>query len=334
MGKLMDAMDHFVANTKYNFEVNKPEIYIGIGIAGIIGAGIMACRATLKLNKTLTESREHIEEIHEKIETGEIPENKARQQVALGYIYMGARVVWLYAPSVILGGCSIATIVASHNELKRRASTFASLYSASEKAFKEYRQRVADRFGKEVEQEIYTGKNQIEDKEKKVDENGNAIEDKKETDKSEAPLYSEYARIYDDGCKGWTKDPEANMIFLRRQQDAMTDRLRAKGHLYLNEVYTALGFPETEAGHYVGWIDDESLGGDCFVDFGIFDEEKMDVNSNFINGRERNIVLDFNVDGPIVDKVWCKKNKASLIKKMNESAMENEVCTFRPMAES
>ena len=65
-----------------------------------------------------------------------------------------------------------------------------------------------------------------------------------------------------------------------------------------------LAIPRTKAGQVVGWIYDEKHPiGDNFVDFGI-----IDINDErkraFMNGYERNILLDFNVDGNILDLIW------------------------------
>ena len=62
-----------------------------------------------------------------------------------------------------------------------------------------------------------------------------------------------------------------------------------------------LGIEETRAGQVVGWVyDEKNPVGDNFVDFGIYDlyNEKA---RDFVNGRERSILLDFNIDGNILD---------------------------------
>lgn len=108
---------------------------------------------------------------------------------------------------------------------------------------------------------------------------------------------SQYARIFDDSCIGWTKDPEYNMNFLKCQQNYCTEKLRSKGHLFLNEVYDILGFPRTKAGAMVGWVyDEEHPIGNNFVDFGLTDDR----NSDFINSYKNTAILDFNVDGDIL----------------------------------
>lgn len=114
---------------------------------------------------------------------------------------------------------------------------------------------------------------------------------------------SQYARLFDDSCVGWTKDPEYNMHFLKCQQGYCNDRLKAKGHLFLNEVYDILGIPRTKAGTVVGWVYNEKNPiGDNFVDFGIFDTND-ERNSDFINGYKNTAILDFNVDGDILEYI-------------------------------
>ena len=173
-------------------------------------------------------------------------------------------------------------------------------YAAVDKGFKEYRGRVIDRFGEELDKELkYNIKAQkIEEKvvdektgkEKKVKKEIKAIDDNKPSD---------YARFFDDGNIGWNEDPEASLFFLRRQQDHANELLRDRGYLFLNEVYDMLGIPRTKAGQIVGWyLDKNNDKSDCYVDFGIYDISRPKVR-DFVNGYENVILLDFNVDGPI-----------------------------------
>ena len=137
-----------------------------------------------------------------------------------------------------------------------------------------------------------------------VNEDGTESVVKKTVDVVDPSTISEYARFFDDGCTGWTKDPEYNLMFLRDQQRYANDLLQSKGHLFLNEVYDMLGIPRTKAGQVVGWFYDEKHPvGDNFVDFGIYDTNRGTANRDFVNGYERTILLDFNVDGPILEYI-------------------------------
>lgn len=122
----------------------------------------------------------------------------------------------------------------------------------------------------------------------------------RKSEKGTEASVSQYARIFDDSCPAWNRDAEYNLLFLKEQQTFATDLLRSRGYLFLNEVYDMLGFPRSKAGQVVGWVYDEKNPiGDNKVDFRIFDER----NSLFVNGYERSVLLDFNVDGCILDKI-------------------------------
>lgn len=298
------------AFNKVGFKIkkNSPEILVVSGIVGMVGAAVMACKATPKIDTIKEEHKEVMDKIHETVELqlDSYDENDAKKDTAIVYLNTGFKYVKLYAPSVILGTASIAAILSGNNILRKRNVALAAAYTAIDKSFKEYRNRVAERFGSEIEKEIrYNVKaEKIESKIK--DEKTGKSKKVKEEIKSIDGLsdYSDYAKVYDDGCTGWTKDPELNLMFLKRQQEYANERLMAKGHLFLNEVYDMLGIPRTTAGQVVGWIYDEKNPiGDNYVDFGMYNTN-ISKNRDFINGYERTIILDFNVDGPILNNIW------------------------------
>lgn len=101
---------------------------------------------------------------------------------------------------------------------------------------------------------------------------------------------------FDEGCVGWGKDPQYNKMYLQHQQQHLNDLLRSRGHLYLNEVFDVLGIPRTKFGQVSGWVyEDEN----SYADFGLYSES----NKDFINGKTADALLDFNVDGLIIDRI-------------------------------
>lgn len=109
-----------------------------------------------------------------------------------------------------------------------------------------------------------------------------------------------YARFFDESRAAWVNDSEHNYMFLKLQQDYANELLKKRGYLFLNEVYDMLSIERSNAGQVVGWVyDPENTIGDNYVDFGLKDER----NSDFMNGNKRSVLLDFNVDGCILDKI-------------------------------
>ena len=295
---------------RIGFKIKKasPEIMVVAGVVGVVTSTVMACKATTKVNDILEETRKQVDDVHNVLDSDVITEEEynnddAKKDLAIIYAQAGVKLIKLYAPSVIVGALSITGILASHKILKKRNVALTAAYATIDRSFKEYRGRVVERFGKELDRELRYNIKAQEIEEKTVDKDGNEIVEKKTISVVDPNMYSDYARIFDNGSMGWTKDPEYNLMFLKLQQNQANDRLRAQGYLFLNDVYDMLGIPRTKAGQIVGWIyDEDNPVGDNFVDFGIYDiyNEKA---CDFVNGRERSIVLDFNVDGNILDMI-------------------------------
>ena len=284
---------------------HSPEILATVGVIGVIGSAVLACKSTMKLNEILDESKETIDKIKEVQQDPQYTETytveDANKDLAIVYTQTGIKLVKLYAPAIALGTISLTCLLTSNNILKKRNAALSAAYMTVDKSFKEYRNRVVERFGSEVEKEIrYNVK--AEEIEKKVINEKGEEEIITEKIKSMNPnTYSDYARFFDESCAAWQNDPEYNLMFLKSQQQYANDLLVSRGRLFLNEVYRMLGIDETKAGQVVGWVyDPECPVGDNYVDFGIYDMDRERVRA-FVNGYEPNILLDFNVDGNIWD---------------------------------
>lgn len=293
---------------KAEFQLKKfsPEILMGVGVVGVVASTVLACKATLKVNDILEDSKEKLDKVKTCQEDEQYAEEysveDAKKDKAIIYTQTAVKMAKLYGPAVVLGTASIGCIVTSNNILKKRNVALAAAYTTIDKSYKEYRKRVADRFGEEVERQIKYDIKAEQIEEKEIGKNGKEKTVKKNID-TVNPIagYSDYARFFDDGCTGWEKDSEYNLCYLKAQQQYANDLLRANGFLFLNDVYEMLGIPRTKAGQVVGWIyDEENPIGDNYVDFGIYDTTKRG-SVDFVNGFERTILLDFNVDGNIWD---------------------------------
>lgn len=262
---------------------NSPHIFFGLGVVGAVGATVLACRATLKLSDTLEEIKTEVEAVKT-----HAPEEHQSRDLAYVYGRGTARVVRLYGPAVIVGGLSIAALTGSHVTLSKRNTALTVAYAGLQKAYEDYRARVRDELGEEREFDLHNGIVTG-----KFKEDGKSVE-KKIIDPNKISVY---ARIFDQLSSNWQPNPEYNLIFLKAQQNYFNDILQSRGIVFLNEVYKSLDLPISQAGQFVGWV----LGdeGDNYIDFGLY---KLD-NARFVNGIEDGILLDFNVDGVVWDKI-------------------------------
>lgn len=280
---------------------HSPQILVGAGIIGLVTSGVMACKATMKVNDILDETKRNVDKVHRVLEDPTIPaetysEEDGKKDLAIIYTKTGLKFVKLYAPSVILGGLSIAGILTSNRIMHKRNAAIAATCAAVTSDFKGYRSRVLDRFGEDIDRELRYDIKAQEIEEVVVNENGEEETVTKVVETVNAVPRSDFSKFFDCGNKGWEPDPEFNYMYLTNLQGYLTERLRANGHLFLNDVYDELGIPRTRAGQLYGWLYDEKKPhGANYVDFGLRNPKDED-KRNFVNGYEAVVILDFNCD--------------------------------------
>lgn len=271
-----------------------PGMLFGAGIVGMVGSTVLACRATLKLEEVLDEAHSNLDTARN-LDHPEYSEKDRHRDIALIRFQTSVKIVRLYAPAVLVGGASIAALTSSHVILNRRNVALTAAYAAVEKGFNEYRARVVEKYGEDEDRNLRYGSEEVEI----IDPDTN----KKRTVTRVAPGDpSIYARFFDPYSTSWSREPEYNMVFLKAQQNYANDMLKARGHVFLNEVYDMLGLPRSKAGAVVGWVYSKDGETDNFINFGVFNGQSQQAR-DFVNGFEGSILLDFNVDGVIYDKI-------------------------------
>jgi len=304
--EIISKATRLLSSTQYQVKKHSPEILMVAGIAGTVVGTVLACKATTKVSEIIEEKNKAVEDVHTCLEDKEIEytEEDSKKDLTIIYAQTGVKLFKLYAPAIGVMTLSFASIIAGHKVLKKRNVAIAAAYAAIDKGFKQYRKNVIEEFGEGVDQQMRFGL-----KSKEVKKKGKDGKTVKETeyyiDPEGNPLdnISEYARFFDAASENFAKDPEYNMMFLRRQQDYANEMLKARGHLFLNEVYDLLDIPRSKAGQVVGWVYDKNgnTKGDNYVDFGLYRNDQG--TRRFVNGLEYNILLDFNVDGVIYDLI-------------------------------
>lgn len=303
-----DVIGRKVAHSALLAQKNSPGFLFGVGVVGMVGSTVLACRATLKVDEVLEESQAKLK-LAKTLVHDDYSERDRRKDISVIHVKTGVNVVRLYGPAIIVGGLSIAALTKSHSILNQRNAAITAAYAALEKGFNEYRERVIEKYGKDQDRDFRYGTRQEE------------IVDPESGKKSIVTRVgpgdpSIYARFFDNGSASWSKEPEYNLIFLKCQQNYANDLLRARGHVFLNEVYDMLGIPRSKAGAVVGWILTPDGQTDNFINFGVFDDRSDSVR-DFVNGFEGSILLDFNVDGIIYDKIDMSKEGEALSWQLN-----------------
>lgn len=298
MTSLFEGVQRGISRKLLVGQKNAPNILFAGGVAGMVGSTILACRSTLKLEEVLEETKQNVLLAKDTLQLhpDKYTEQDRQKDTAIVYMRAGASIVKLYAPSIILGALSIAALSKSHNILEDRNAALTAAYVAIDKGFREYRQRVVNKYGEDEDRRLRY------DTELVVTGEG---KNKPKTSERVGPeAATVYAKFFDEYSEYWSKEAEYNSLFLRCQQNYANDLLNARGHLFLNEVYRMLGLPHTEAGAVVGWLrEDKTVDGDGYIDFGVFVGGAEDRVRDFVNGREKSILLDFNVDGIIYNLI-------------------------------
>lgn len=284
---------------RFGLKVQKysPEILAGAGVVSIIGGVVLCCRATLKADEVMEEHEEKMITIHRAASTvddEEYTELDIRRDKTIVYLQTAGNFAKLYAPGVGLTALGIGCLLGSYGILKKRNIALMAAYETLSTSFKEYRERVRQQIGEEDEKRIYHGTS--------ISESDDLENDKGERLPTLPSGYrpSVYARFFDETSTQWERSAELNKLNLCKWQDWANDLLNSRGHLFLNEVYDMLGMERSSAGAIVGWI--KHGDGDGYVDFGIFNVNRPKAR-DFVNGLERSILLDFNVDGVIYDLI-------------------------------
>lgn len=298
------ALDSVISGARHSLAKNAPKLLVGTGIVGVIVSGVLACRATLTANEIVKDAKAEIEETKESTEEGK------EQQKALTGVFLRttAKVVKVYLVPVGIGALSIAGIVKSHNMLTEKNAALATAYVAVSTAFSEYQGRVAAKYGEDEERRIrYNLKDEVIEEDVTDEKTGKTKKVKKTVQTINGTSVSGYARVFgprdaNDPTKGsayWDKSNVYNETLFFTAEAQLNRTLRGNGYVFLNDVYDLLGLSRSIAGQAVGWVYDRSdPTGDNRIVF-----KKIPIVETDEDGRRNYVTLvDFNVDGPILDQ--------------------------------
>lgn len=205
-------------------------------------------------------------------------------------IFTGLNLAVLYAPAILATGLSIASLLISHKMQKEQLAALAAAYTILNEQFQKYRLGVIDKYGKDVDKELY---------EKHAKSPMSADELKSRLSAENINTNAVEVLFDENNSACWRKnDPYGNFVFLKCHQEFLNHKLKSeKSVIFLNDVYDLLGIKRTKEGQFLGWKYDPD--GTNHIDFGFLNGEPS--AQAFCDGKEPNVWLKFNVDGVVID---------------------------------
>ena len=317
--KLPFRLNGKLAKTGLMLKNSAPEICVAGSIILGVGCVVTSCMATLKSEPIVSKTKEQTEALRR---TGDGQEGQLVKVSALSKEKraelnelkrkMVLTVAKNFAIPMVLGAGSIALNIGGNRILRKNLAAVTVAYAGLLKSYNEYRKRVIADLGKEKDQEYLHGLKKTKGVE--IDPNtGEVVNVSNEYDQANKSV-SQYARWFDEGDwdeankrwihrnTKWCDDNFKNQKNLRSIEREANDKLVIDGFLFLNDVYRMLGLPLSIDGQIVGWTYNGE-NGDHAVSFGVFDDDprQLPVNHAFVDGKRNTALLDFNVDGPIIN---------------------------------
>lgn len=301
---------------KHKVDQYSPEIFLGLGILSFVGTVVLACKATLKADEVLEKHEQKMRDFEEAYEIAqddpseyEYDDDLYDLDVKNQKIKTAVKVVSLYGPVVALGAVSVASILVSRNIMQRRYLALVTAYNGLSEAFEIYRQRVRDEEGEIMDRHYRFGTEISEVESVTVDENGKKHKTKEKVEgdiPAEVALDAAVRWMDEENTAFWDPNPQILMQQLRGQESYWNQMIRTRrdGTVILNEVLQSLGFDKCQEGAMLGWRLDGRHEG--HIDFGLYSEYNS--TRAFVNGKTPRVLLQFNVDGIVWDKLAINKH--------------------------
>lgn len=302
MNSLTTTISNATGRAGLQVKKHSPEILMGMGVVSFIGTVILACKATTRAEEVLDRHASEMERAKEAA-TVALPEDNydVKKETMIVYSHTAVDMAKLYGPAVAMGTLSMACFLKAYSIVNSRYLGAVAAYNAVSSVFDLYRSRVREELGDQMDRHFRYGTELVEIDTEEDTGNGKKkkVKETVENLNSENIGPSEYAKFFDKSCAEWDPNPQFGLRWLRANETAANDILNSRGHIFLNEVYDMIGLPHTKAGAVVGWVKGQ---GDGYVDFGLYNPNNSSAR-RFINGEDNVVLLDFNVDGIIFDKI-------------------------------
>jgi len=201
---------------------NSPSILTALGSVGVVTTAIFASKGGMRALIDLSSADNPVEDM-------------ALKEVVL--------LTWRrYIPAAAMGGATIACIVSANTISTRRTAALVSVYSLTEKAFKEYKEKVVETIGKVKEEGVRD----------EVAKDGLQRAENKEvfiTGTGEQLCFDSYTSRYF----------KSDIELIRKAQNDINEQLINFGYASQNEFYQMIGLMATNVGEEVGWTTENMM---------------------------------------------------------------------------
>lgn len=224
-------------NVNSTLKKHSPEILTGIGITGMVTTTIFAVKATPKALMLIEEEKRKKNAELRKLARDDDSVNIQRIEKLTSVEII--KTVWrCYIPAAMLGVTSLACLIGASSVSARRNAALATVYTLSETAIKDYKDKVIETIGEEKEKVVRDAVAKEKLEKDPVTSNDVIITDKGDTLCHNA-LLGGYFKSDVETIKSGVN--EANRQLL---QDS---------YISLNELHDWLGLDHTKIGDYIGW---------------------------------------------------------------------------------
>lgn len=294
-----------MANAKFYIKKNSPEILVGAGIATLIGSLVYTVIGTLNTGVEVTNAVCELDEIENDDSLMEEERRKKKHGI---YIHAGLNIARNYAPAVTLATVSAGCLIGSNAIMRRRAFSLAAAYSALDTTFSDYRTRVINEYGEDVDKKMRYGLTTKEVEVEQVDdETGEVVKTKATvTEAAESATNVWYKHQYElsDGTvivnPNWQPNKDLNATFVLAQIAWFNGCLSRGEHVWQDDIYKELGIPVDgyrQEAHVLGWTPDKN--GEKYIKCRLYNKEE---SGEFISNDDGDLLLAFNPDGMLYYK--------------------------------
>lgn len=226
MSDLTGAILRFRGQAIHLVKSNSPAILTAIGVSGTVTTAYLASKASYEAAGVIRKAEMGVDDLP--------TDFRGRLQSRLPYVWR------LYIPAALSGSVTIGCIIAVNTIGTRRTATAAAAYTLSEKAFAEYKDKVAETIGENKE---------------------GRISDAVAVDQVTANPPSQSILMMAEPGKVVCHDPYTGRYFhsdmeaLKRAELATNLKLTREQYATMNDFYEELGVYCSENADDMGWED-------------------------------------------------------------------------------